>query len=249
MNDLLTELEKSAIPCENGTVKWISILDHETRKIGCNISLSHGMSSITTFLIRLYQMNFETKRVDSLLRKTVTYILDQVTYAEGSISYFPTYSKESSAGNHYSRLGWCYGDWGVAYALWRAAITFNNTEWENTAIQILIHNSQRRDLQINAIRDAGLCHGSAGVAYIFWTLYLKTRKQEFWETAEYWLDITMKMAKYEDGLAGYKAYRTEEHGGPEKSEVLLDGIAGIGLALLSYLSCNEIAWDECLMLS
>ena len=249
LGDLLSELEKSAIECENGAVKWISVLKSETGEKGFNISLSHGMSSIAAFLIRLYQLNFETERVDNLLRKTVTYIFDQVTYAEGSVSYFPSYSKESSAGNHHSRLGWCYGDLGVAYTLWRAAITLTNTEWENSAIQILIHNSQRRDLQINAVRDAGLCHGSAGIAHIFWTLYLKTRKQEFWETAEYWLDITMKMAKYEDGLAGYKAYRTEEYGGPEKSEVLLDGIAGIGLALLSYLSCNEIAWDECLMLS
>ena len=39
------------------------------------------------------------------------------------------------------------------------------------------------------------------------------------------------------------------HGGSAKSTTLLEGIAGIGLALLSYLKNGEIAWDECLLLS
>ena len=57
------------------------------------------------------------------------------------------------------------------------------------------------------------------------------------------------MAKYDDGLAGFKAWRTEVYGGPEKSDSLLDGIAGIGLAIISCLNSNELGWDECLMLS
>ena len=128
LNDLLTGLEKSAIPCENGAVKWISIIDHEAGKIGTNISLSHGMSSIAAFLSYLLQMNFETKRVESLLIRTILFILDQITYKEGSLSYFPSFSKESGTGN--SRLGWCYGDLGIACVLRRAALVLQNKEWE-----------------------------------------------------------------------------------------------------------------------
>ena len=249
MGDLLTELEKSAIVCENGTVKWISVLDHETGEKGYNISLSHGISSIAAFLIRLYQLNFETERVARTLTKTIMYILDQITYTKGSISYFPSYSKESSAGNSFSRLGWCYGDLGVASILWRAAIILENKEWEIIAIRILIHNCKRCDLLENAINDAGLCHGSAGVAHIFWTLYLNTRMRVFKEATDFWLNVTMQMAKYADGLAGFKAWRAEKFGGSIKSNLLLDGIGGIGLALLSQLNSSKVAWNECFMLS
>ncbi len=38
-------------------IKWISNLNIEGKK-GCNISLSHGMSSIAAFLIRLHQKKF-----------------------------------------------------------------------------------------------------------------------------------------------------------------------------------------------
>lgn len=247
--ELLTELENSGIPCKNGTVKWLSVLNSETGEKGYNISLSHGMSSIAAFLIRLHQLNFEVERVDKLLIQTITYILDQIIYTEGNLSYFPSQSKENSKGKNSSRLGWCYGDLGISHILWQASIVQKNKELENTALRILHHTVNRRNLEVNAIRDAGLCHGSAGLVHVFWNLYLNTKLQEFRETTDFWLDITMQMAKYDDGLAGYKAWRNEEDGGPENSESLLEGIAGIGIALLSYVNKNETSWDECLMLS
>ena len=250
MFDLLQELENSSILCENGAIKWTSVLKKETGEKGYNICLSHGISSIAAFFIKLYKIDFEMERVRKLLSCTIMYILDQIVYREGSISYFPSYSKESSSDNYYySRLGWCYGDLGIAHILWQASIVLNNKEWEKIALQVLLHNVNRRDLKINGIRDAGICHGSAGVAYIFWNIYLHTRIGEFREVTEYWLDVTMQMAKYKDSLAGYKSWRTEESGGPEKSDNLIDGIAGIGIVLLSVMSKNESSWDESFMLS
>ena len=249
LGELLTALEKTGEPCDNGAIKWISVLKPKTGEKGYNICLSHGMSSIAAFLIRLLKLTFETERVTGLLIRTVTYILDQMTYTEGSISYFPSYSKESS--QYYdSRLGWCYGDLGVAYILWHTSVVLKNHEWENTALKILRQTAiNRRDLQINCIRDAGICHGSAGVAHIFWNLFLKTGLIEFQKVTDYWMKITLQMQKYEDGLAGFKAWRKEEFGGPEKSDSLLEGIAGIGIVLLYYLNSDKMSWDECFMLS
>jgi len=249
LNELLTELEKSGITCKNNAIKWISVIDHETGEKGYNISLSHGMSSIAAFLIRLHQLDFETTRVIKLLIRTVTYILDQITYTEGSNSYFPSFSKENSKGSYYSRLGWCYGDLGIANTLLRAAILLKNEEWQKLAMKILLHNCNRRDLRENVINDAGLCHGSAGIAHIFWNLYQNTQIEKFKKTTDYWLGVTTQMAKYSDGSAGFKTWRKEENGGPEKSNKLLDGISGIGMTLLSILNSREIGWNECLMLS
>jgi len=245
---LLCELEKSGTHCENGAIKWISNLNIEGKK-GCNISLSHGMSSIAAFLIRLHQIKFEVERVDKLLIQTIVYIIDQITYTDNSISFFPTYSKESSLDNHYSRLGWCYGDLGISYILLEAALVLNNKEWEIIALRILLHSCKRRDLHKNGIRDAGLCHGSAGISHIFWNLYLKTQIQEFRIASDYWLNITMQMFNNDDELLGFKAWRTEESGGPIISNTLLEGLAGIGLAFLSRISGDKLSWDECIMLN
>jgi len=246
---LLVELEKSGIHCENDAVKWESVLNTETGKKGYNISLSHGISSIAAFLIKLHQLNFEMERVEKLLRRTINYILDQIIYTEGVISYFPSYSKDSDLERLYSRLGWCYGDLGIAHILWQASIVQDNKDLENTALKILLHNCSRRDLQKNFINDAGLCHGSSGVAHIFWNLFLNTEIQEFKEVTDYWLHVTLQMAKYDDGLAGFKVWRREEDGGSSQSYNFLEGISGIGLFLLSYFKSKETTWDNCLMLS
>jgi len=57
------------------------------------------------------------------------------------------------------------------------------------------------------------------------------------------------MTKFEDGLAGFKSWRTEEYGGLSNDLGFLEGIAGIGLALISSISDIEPAWDECLLLN
>lgn len=250
IEELLIELEQKGILCESNSVKWLSVLNFQTGEKGYDISMSHGMSSIAAFLIRLHQLNFEVERVERLLASTIAYILEQITYKEGSISYFPTHSKESGYGLVYSRLAWCYGDLSIAHVLWRVAILMNNKELENTALRILYYNSNRLDLQSNGICDAGLCHGTAGIAQIFWNIYLNTHINKFKETTEYWIHQTIQMAKHPDGLAGFKAWNTDEYGGGYVNSVgLLEGIAGIGLVLLSQLTEKKLVWDESLMLT
>lgn len=236
IEELLTELEKSGSLCENNAIKWSSVLNLETGEKGYNISLSHGMSSIIAFLIRLHQLNFKVERVEKLLTRTINYILQQINYKEGKASYFPSYSKENNLGNPDSRLGWCYGDLGIAYMLFRVAILLSNKELEKTAINILYHNCSRLDLKSNGIQDASLCHGTAGVALIFWKIYLNTSINKFNETGNYWINQTIQMAKYSDGLAGFKAWQTKKFGGFVSSSDLLNGISGIGLILLTRLT-------------
>ena len=57
------------------------------------------------------------------------------------------------------------------------------------------------------------------------------------------------MKENNNGLAGFKAWRIDAAGGPVESNTLLEGIAGIGLFLLSYLKIDKMTWDECFMLS
>ena len=74
--------------------------------------------------------------------------------------------------------------------------------------------------------------------------YLYTNIEEFKECSEYWLEQILLIAKYKDGIIGYKFNMND------LSIDLLNGISRIGLVLLSFLSDDRSqSWDECLLLS
>ena len=166
------------------------------------------------------------------------------------ISYFPVWINEkNNTPSESSRLAWCYGDLGISMALYQVSKVTDNKILEKLAIEVLLNASNRRNLVSEQVIDAGLCHGTAGIAHIFNRMYRNTGIEKFKETSDFWIEETLKMAKFDDGLAGYKAWHTEKYGGWVNEYGLLEGIAGIGLALISAVSDIEPKWDECLLLS
>ena len=246
--ELINELEKQSIKEADGSVKWESVLDIEKGTRGYNLSLSHGLGSIIAFLSKVYKAEIYKEKVSELLKGSINYLLKNQLDFKNHGSYFPSWVCEGEPISR-SRLAWCYGDLGISVALYLAGKATNNKEWEQKAIEILLYSSNRRDIQKEYVVDAGLCHGASGIAHIFNRMYINTGIEKFKETSEYWFDITLKMATFEDGLAGYKAWHTEKYGGWVNEVGILEGIAGIGLALISAVSDIEPKWDECLLLS
>lgn len=225
-------------------VKWVSIIDKERK--GYNISLSHGMSSILIFLLESQKKGINNNTTKHLINGTINYILDQkkeIKSENGSI--FASTSKENESELVSGRLGWCYGDLGIAIAMWQAFKISNSTVLKRIAEEIIINTSQRRDLASNFVRDAGICHGTAGIAMVFHYFGEETGLNEAWEAYYYWLNETLKMSKFEDGLAGYKTYISETEIKNDYS--LLLGISGIGLVLLSELT-NNFSWQRFFLL-
>ena len=61
---------------------------------------------------------------------------------------------------------------------------------------------------------------------------------------------TLEFANFEDGLAGYKKYVGKSDF--ENKYGLLEGIPGIGVVLMGFLSSyesNNNKWDNCFLLS
>jgi hypothetical protein len=110
--------------------------------------------------------------------------------------------------------------------------------------------TQRRNLQDNHVSDACLCHGTAGIGHIFYRMWWNTKLPEFKDAADYWFEQTLKMARFEDGLAGFKALEIQDGKSTWINKYgLLEGILGIGLAMLTYYYEMDPVWDECLLLS
>ena len=233
---------------DDGFTKWKSVLN-DKGQIGYNIALSHGMSGIVLVLCRLYNAGVMQHEIEELVAGTIGYILSQEIDRSKYGSCFPSQSLENGDAIHRSRLGWCYGDLGVAAALWQAGKTFGRQNWKDKAMDVMLFTTQRRDLKANSIADAGLCHGGAGVAMMFKYMYDETGDERFAETANYWADATLDLATHEDGPARYKRFTLEVTPPWKPSYTLLEGIAGIGLGLLSTLDMERKSeWTELFLL-
>ncbi|RPH33133.1 MAG: hypothetical protein EHM93_06270 [Bacteroidales bacterium] len=246
---LVDELEKISTLDINDGIKWPPLLINDDNKgVISNLSLSHGMASIVAFLSRVYRNNILKEKSYRLLNGAIIYILNNKLDLLNFHSCFPSMIFEVNKPSS-SRLAWCYGDLGIGISIYQAGIATDNNQWVNKGIEILLHSTKRINYNTTYVVDAGLCHGTAGIAHIYNRMYRYTKNSTFKEAADFWFLKTLEMANFEDGLAGYKAWRNKETGGDLNEAGLLEGISGIGLALISYISDIDPAWDECLLLS
>lgn len=242
--------ENKKIINEEGIAWYSEHFDRDNPNPIINLSLSHGLSSIIMILCKLYDTGVENNKVKVLL--------------EGAVSFFFSVEKnESSCNSLYpsicddkgiplvkeTRLGWCYGDISFGIALWKAGNTLLSERIKDAALEILIATTKRRDLDVDFVRDACLCHGSSGLLHIFNRLYLETQLEEFNLAREFWANETLKFAHFPDGLAGFKTWN--EKNSFNNDHGFLEGIAGIGLSLIGFLSENPkfLDWDRTLLIS
>jgi lantibiotic modifying enzyme len=248
LKELIDQMDKLSHKDEDGARKWLSTLNFEEETKGYNLSLSHGIASIIVFLGKVLETGIYNEKVSILLNGAVQYLLKYKLDREKFLSNFPSWISESDPLTA-SRLAWCYGDLGIGTALWQAAQSAGNKDWEKIAVDVLLDSTARKDIKENTVLDAGLCHGAAGIVHIYNRAYHYTGIDTFKELALYWAEHTLKFATFEDGYAGYKAWRTEKYGGWTPEAGFLEGICGIGLAFISLISDIEPKWDRALFIS
>lgn len=243
---ILAYLYDSAIYDDCGRVKWTMIDTYDENKVKTNISLSHGMSSILIFLIRVLEINLieDNTKLVALANSTLDFLIAQQIDRNEYGSYFPNWALENTPVTR-SRLAWCYGDLGIGIALWRSGKVLKRQDAIDLAKKVYIYSATRKDVQSTTVCDAGLCHGAAGVAQMFFRMSKEMQLPELYQTYQYWKEVTLKMAYHQDGIGGYKIYKPIENEWCAHSMVL-EGTSGIGLFLLSEVNPD---WDEILLLN
>lgn len=249
VKELIDKIEELSIIDSKGGLKWRSVvfIDRTPKEV-YNLGLSHGISSIIAFLTKTYSCGVSKSKSKRLLKGAIKYLLSNKNDIEKNNCYFPSWISDDEE-NRSSRLSWCYGDLGIAVTLYNASEVLKNVELKKFSLKVLYQSALRRDLENEFVLDAGLCHGTSGIAHIFYRMYWNTKDEVFKEAASFWFKKTLEMSKFSDGLAGYKVFRSEEHGGYINDYGILEGIAGIGLAINSWISQTEPQWDECILLS
>jgi len=209
-----------------------------------NLGLSHGIPSLIVLLSHIYEAGHAMNECKKLVRNSINWLLAN-KLPDGYNSIYASMVSEGRP-NIASRLGWCYGDPGIAMALLQAGSIFNEPLWTKEGTELLLHSAQRRDLVQNMIRDATICHGTSGLAQIFYRGWLQTQEPLLLSTSNFWLDQTLQMANRPQGFCGYQASRRDGH---ENVYSVLEGIAGIGLVFLNRLEEDLPTWDRMLLIS
>lgn len=239
---IVNYLENKVESDGQGGFRIKSVIEYKTKERGYNIALSHGMSGIIVYLSGLYRKYHQAK-ARKLLDGFVNYVLRQrIDFAQYG-SHFPIRTKED---NMRSRLAWCYGDLGICCALYQAANVTDDTSLRQCVAAMMVDNSHRYELSSNSVYDSCICHGTSGIALIFNEFNKAIPNVQYREAVEYWTDQTVRMATFEDGIAGIKVFNPMENVFRNEYD-LLEGVTGVGLSLMSTLYGES--WADVLLIN
>lgn len=211
-----------------------------------NLGLSHGIPSVLKFCMECFKKNIEREQSKRLALKIVNYLIKHIN-KDSSVCFFPTMVYSDGRYDSISRLAWCYGDLGIGLILYQAGKIFEVNHLVDFSLEVLHHSAKRRELLESLSYDAGFCHGTSGVAYIFHKMWYYTKDPEFKNASMFWIQRTIELARYNDGIGGFKKFSSSTNT-LENDSGLLEGASGTGLVLLSFLT-NDFSWDYCLMLN
>jgi lantibiotic biosynthesis protein len=211
---------------------------------GVDLGVAHGIAGVIPFLARVHRLGLATQTVRPLLDGAVGWLLAHlVDTASGPTvpAFVPDGAEPGPA-----RSAWCYGDPGVAAALLLAARDAGEPGWAAAATGLAVRAAARPPDQTGVV-DAGLCHGSAGLAHLFNRMYQMTAEPALADAARFWVERTLELCSA--AVPGEDAAPIRAAQPAWNGPGLLEGAAGVALALEAAGTTLEPAWDQMLLVS
>src|SRR5690348_7354709 len=242
---------------------WRGPRGEQYRPAGVDLGVAHGIAGVIPFLARVHRLGLAQPVVRRLLDGSVAWLLAHLVEGESgpTVPYFVADGIEPGP----ARSAWCYGDPGVALALLLAAHDVGEPDWATVATGLALRAAARPAGQ-TGVTAAGLCHGSAGLAHLFNRLYQLTAEQALADAARFWIERTLELCSAPvpgESASGMDAHGTAAPGAAAPARVplapaartacngpgLLEGSAGVALALAAAGTAVEPAWDQMLLVS
>lgn len=144
-------------------------------------------------------------------------------------------SKVGRHGEAVHGFGWCKGELGIAIALLGVAAASGDAAGVDRAIEL---GRRAALVDPSSCDEPGFHIGAAGALHAFARLYHATGVPELRAAAIRWLERLLELRRPEGGIGGFYLASGETRQG------LVQGAAGIGLALLAATSADPPAWDR-----
>ncbi len=224
---------------------WYDRSDGVLRNGTVDLGFAHGLASILMFCAKAYHYNSQLCR-EMIYGIYHAYIA--VGIRENKTDSFPYFIRDGQEHGFPGRLGWCYGDLTIAYAILAAGRPAGDAAMIQDGESLLLRALSRRyEKDYTGVEDNGLCHGCAGIIKVAGMATYLSNDVRIHDAVRVWTEVYWKVKKQtgnkaysEHGTTGEMIYRME-HG-------FLQGTAGIGLSLLSLLVDSRDDWSNLILL-
>jgi hypothetical protein len=253
---IVSRLDETAWPQSPGISwlsdpAWVPAALRKPHHGAWNLGAAHGVPGVVALLGRIASSAVDpptAAKARALLGGAVAWILAQ-ELPPGSGGGFPA-AVGPGITRAPARIGWCYGDVGIAATLLVAARAVREPTWEETAVRIALSAARRIDAA-GALDDTGLCHGAAGVAHALHRMAMTTGDERLAEAARTWFARLLTLRRPRGAFAGFSVLIPLEGGafGRRAEPGFLKGAGGVALALLAAAGRAVPSWDRALLLS
>lgn len=209
-----------------------------------SLGLAHGTPSVISILAAMHRQQICPDVCHELMTKAGNYVLAHANGPE-QLSCYPSLIRPDDKDPFLnSRLGWCYGDMGVAIAMIHAGHTTGDTRFLQEADRLINAVSLRTDPETAMTADGSFCHGAWGVAHMFNRFYHYKKDISLQRLAIHWFGRSLEMTQH-NGQHIAVLQSVDKVSDPYTHRPdLLNGIAGTGLALLAGFAPVAPVWDE-----
>lgn len=209
-----------------------------------DLGVAHGVPGVVGVLAGALAAGITVETTRPLFERSLAWLMTKRSPPDAE-SIFATGLDTRPA-----RSAWCYGDPGIAGALFAATRAVGDARGAAEALAIARHAATRPFERTSCI-EPGLCHGAAGLALIYNRLWQATDEDAFADAARLWYARALDMRRPDRGVAGIQSFRARTIGdlqtGWFDDASFLTGAGGVGLALLAGISTIEPAWDRLLL--
>ena len=245
---------------ENGLPNWFTPYKYlsELQKNDClegnlNAGLAHGIPGPLAALAIAKIEGHTVPGVDEAIRKLASWLMEntiQDQWGDNWPYYIPLEKKNSGLiaplkDMMTSKAAWCYGAPGIARSLWLAGLAINDKSLTDYSVAAM-HSILDRPESSLMLAGSGLCHGQAGLLQICMRFAKDTNDAVLKERCD--LLLSELLDYYDEKLLlGFTC--PDSSGKPLDKPGLLEGAAGVVLAILSTVGQCKPTWDRILLLS
>ncbi|GAA2098533.1 hypothetical protein GCM10009801_69640 [Streptomyces albiaxialis] len=144
-----------------------------------------------------------------------------------------------------ARSAWCYGAPGLAASLLPASAACGDPGPTDLGVAALL-GVERTPAELQRLNSPTLCHGLAGLVALYGRAAAQTGHPDLWRMHD---DFRARLCAYADPEHPYLFPDYDPWGEPDDNPGLLNGAAGVLLALLGTVSETAAEWDEVLFLT
>lgn len=215
-----------------------------------DLGLAHGNAGVIAIAGRAKRLGVALTAFLDRARSTAFWIAEH-TQLTDEVSAYPNFYHPGSRSTA-SRVGWCYGDLSLGFALARFGASCNELALTEIGERLACRSGERLSTDGGLVNESSLCHGAAGIVQIYSRLYQVTAEEIYNTYRRAWLTRLLDVrrgARY-GGYYTYqkRGFRVEAPVRMVRDTGLLNGVAGVVLALLEFTETTTSHWDDFMLL-